>query len=540
MRILSVALIFVGTVCAASSYSQTKLVIGITVDQMRYDYIYRYWNDYGDGGIKRLITNGSSYEDCHYEYAPTYTGPGHASIFTGTHPSIHGIIGNNWHSREESKTVYCTEDDSAATIGSNSDAGKMSPRRLLSTTIGDQLKLASNYRSKVIGIALKDRGAILPAGFLADGAYWYDKSNGSFVTSNFYKKALPEWVQQFNKRKLSDSLLNLTWKPIMSLSNYDESLPDDKLGEKPLGKMTKPIFPYDLKELRKTMGFELLNYTPYGNTITFEAAKAAIINEKMGADLHTDLLAVSFSTPDYTGHQFGPYSMEVQDMYIRFDRELADFLKFIDQTVGMSNTVIFLTADHGAADHPDLINPPAGFINFSDLEKGLRKALSDKIGTDPIEKIINEQIYLKKSIDEQTYKLIAEDTKRYLENQPGIASVIETARFDVCGVEESICKRIRNGYSSSRSGDLVIVIKPGYLSMGYKKGGTTHGSYYTYDTHVPLIFFGSNINKGKVYSRVGIQDIAPTISALLKISRPNGSIGSVLSEVFNIHAKQSN
>lgn len=530
---LSIVLLFLITL-SKQSYSQPKLIVGITIDQMRYDYLYRYWNDYGETGFKRLLAQGYSGENCHYSYSPTYTGPGHASIFTGTTPSVHGIMGNNWYSREESSIVYCVQDNAAKTIGSTSAAGKMSPRRLLSTTIGDQLKLSSNLRSKVIGIALKDRGAILPAGYLADGAYWYDKNNGLFVTSDFYKKdQLPAWANQFNNKKLADRYLNQVWNPLLSMKEYDESLPDDKLAKKPLSKGGKAVFPYNLPELKKQLGYELLNYTPFGNSITFEMAKAAIEGEKLGADNFTDLLAVSFSTPDYAGHQFGPYSVEIQDIYVRLDRELGEFLDYIDKQVGIKNTLIFITADHGAADPPALIMPPAGFFDEGKFEKDLRAHLLSRFGQDPIESIINENIYFKRNINLDRYKLYNEATNFILTN-PAVESVIDVTNFSNCMSDLSICNKIKKGFNSPRSGDLIVVTKPGWISDWSQPGGTTHGSYYDYDTHVPLIFYGYGISGKKDYSLIHIEDIAPTVSNILHITSPSGTTGKIIEGVLNI------
>ncbi len=534
--------------------SPPRLVIGITVDQMRYDYLYRYWNDYGEGGFKRLLQQGHVAHDAHYQFAPTFTGPGHASIFTGTGPAHHGIVGNDWYSRAEKRSVYCAEDPSAKTVGSESVDGMMSPRRLTATTLADQLELATNRRSKTIGIALKDRGAVLPVGTLADGAYWYDKNNGLFITSDFYRKELPAWVRAFNQKQWPDQLLEKGWQLLLPEERYDESLPDDKPFERPFLNTEKAVFPYDLNAISKTKRFGmgeskygLLAGTPHGNTLTLAFAKAAIEGEEMGQDDITDLLALSFSSTDYAGHQFGPHSMEIQDVYLRLDQELAEFLQYLDEKFGMQNVLIFLTADHGAADVPgyllpteadsakitivNTLQPPAGYYSSKDFESQLRQQLLDTFGLDPIEFFINEQVYLTKNHGLNEHQL--EAVMRELAfGFPGVLGLVNLRNFAACQAEPSVCETLRKGYMPSRSGDFYIQLMPGWISQYYEKGGTTHGSPYTYDTQVPIIFFGANIPARNNYRRVWVEDIAPTVCSLLKIARPSACTGRPIQEVF--------
>lgn len=515
-----------------------RLVIGITVDQMRYDYLYRYWDDMTGGGFKRLLREGHVAHDGHYHFAPTFTGPGHTSIYTGTGPSMHGIVGNDWYSREEGKSVYCAEDQEANSVGSSSVEGKMSPRRLTSTTLADQLKLATNYRAKTVGVAIKDRGAILPVGFLADGAYWFDRTVGRFISSDFYFDTLPDWVNVFNNRKLPEQYIKAGWSPLLPLERYDESLPDDKPFERPFLNTEKAVFPYDLEEIsgikRFGMGesaYGMLASTPYGNSMTIEFAKAAIEGEQMGQDDIPDLLAVSFSSPDYAGHQFGPHSVEIQDMYLRLDRELAAFFQYIDTTVGLEHTLIFLTADHGAADVPGYVNPPAGYFKLRDFETGLRSYLTEKAGEDPIEYFINEQIYFKRNLSTSEAQL-QQWVRAYAMDFPGVMNVISLKNFAECTAEPSICEKLRKGVMPGKSGDLYIQLYPGWISNSYERGGTTHGSPYAYDTHVPIIFFGWNVAPRDNYNRVWIEDIAPTVCDILKITRPSGCTGAPIRAVL--------
>lgn len=519
-----------------SAQERPQLVVGIIVDQMRYDYLYRYWEDMGENGIKRLVREGHVVHDGHYQYVPTFTAPGHASVYTGTGPALHGIIGNDWYSRQEKKSVYCAGDPDANTVGSSSAEGKMSPHRLRATTIADQLELATNRRSKTIGIAIKDRGGILPVGQLADGAYWFDKTEGRFITSDFYREALPGWVDQFNSRELPRQYLEQTWTTLLPMERYDESLPDDRSFERPYYGIEKAVFPYDLKKLVESRKegdapFGLLPATPFGNTYTTEFAKAAIVGEQMGQDAITDLLAVSYSSTDYVGHQFGPHSVEIQDTYLRLDREIEDLLNFLDEKVGLKNTLIFLTADHAGADVPGYIPNAAGYFKSGSFQEGLRKHLKDKYKTDPIAYYINQQIYFTRPWVADPQRL-ASDVRAFAANFAGVHSIVSLRDLAECNVMPGICDKIIKGYMPDRSGDLYVLLYPGWLPDYTEKGGTTHGSPYSYDTHVPIIFYGWGVAPGNNYSKVWIEDIAPTVCQLLKISLPSGCSGSPVVEVF--------
>ncbi len=514
-----------------------RLVVGIIVDQMRYDYLYRFQGDMGEKGFKRLLREGHVAHDGHYQYAPTFTGPGHASVYTGTGPALNGIIGNNWYSRQEKREVYCSEDPTANTVGSGSVEGKMSPRMLTATTLADQLELATNRRSKTIGLAIKDRGAILPVGYLSDGAYWYDRTNGYFITSDFYRDSLPGWVNHFNSRRLPDKYLEQPWSTLLPLERYDETLPDDQPLERPFINTEKAVFPYDLKRMsgirRFGVGetkFGILPATPYGNSLTLEFAKAAIEGEQMGMDSIPDLLALSFSSPDYAGHQFGPHSVEIQDIYLRLDRELGDFLQYLDETIGLKNVLLFLTADHGAADVPGYIAPPAGYFKTSDFDEKLRAHLVKTFKKDPVESFINEQIYFVRPFKDE--EALEAEVRSFAENYPGVYGVISLKDFGKCPTDPSICNLLRKGYMPSRSGDLYIQLYPGWTPDYTEMGGTTHGSPYAYDTHVPILFFGWEVAPQNNRRRVWIEDIAPTVCDLLNITRPSGCTGVIVDGII--------
>ena len=300
---------------------QPKLVVGIVVDQMRYDYLYSFSNKYGNGGFRRLLNDGFLCKNAQYNYVPTFTGPGHASIYTGTTPAIHGIAANEWYDKKTKKEIYCTQDKNVKPVGSTSDAGLMSPANLDATTVGDEIKIASNNKAKVVGISLKDRSSILPAGHAADGAYWFDGSTGNFITSTFYRNELPKWLNDFNDKKLAKHYLEKGWNALLPIDKYTESLPDENAFEKAPNKKDKPVFPYDFKKQLDENKFDIIRSTPWGNSLTKDIAIAAIEGEDLGGDTICDMLCISFSSTDYVGHSFGPKSIELEDTYIRLDIE---------------------------------------------------------------------------------------------------------------------------------------------------------------------------------------------------------------------------
>lgn len=508
-----------------------KLVVGIVVDQMRYDYLTRYMTRYGKGGFKRMIAEGYSFDNCHFDYMPTYTGPGHASIYTGTVPAIHGIIGNNWYERVAGRNVYCTEDTTTRDI----TGGKYgaSPRRMKTTTITDQLRIFGQFRPKVLGISLKDRGAVLPAGHSGQ-AFWFNDKTGGFTTSDFYMKELPQWLVAHNQRDFTSQYLNQTWNTLYPLATYTASAADSNAYEGRLEKGKPSVFPYNLKELSETRGKRLINYTPWGNSILARMAEAAIEGEQLGYDAETDFLALSFSTPDYAGHLFGPQALEMEDIYLRLDLELEAFFKFLDKKIGKGKWAAFLTADHGANDVPAYLNDhqiPAGLLDEKALVQQIKTALFKAYGDSLVEYYINEQVYLDKAkmaamkLDECAVQHTAgkaaledEAISRYYtacQFQQGFGSSLETEAL------------VYRGWMPKRSGDVMLLTEPAWMEYG--KTGTTHGSPFAYDTRVPLLWMGAGIKKGSSVEHVAVTDIAPTLAVLLGLQFPNGSTGKVLS-----------
>ncbi|MEO8761582.1 MAG: alkaline phosphatase PafA, partial [Bacteroidia bacterium] len=385
------------------SYAQTqpKLVVGIVVDQMRYDYLYRFSEKYSNGGFKRLMKDGFLCKNAQYNYVPTFTGPGHASVYTGTTPAIHGIAGNEWFDKKTKKEIYCTEDKNVTPVGSTSDAGLMSPRNLDATTIGDEIKIASNNKAKVVGVSLKDRSSILPAGHAADAAYWFDGSTGSFITSSFYRNDLPQWLQDFNAKGFPKQYLQQGWNTLLPLDKYTESLADDNAFEKSPNKKDKPIFPYEYSKQLEKNNYDILRSTPFGNTLTKQLAIATIEGENLGADNICDMLCISFSSTDYVGHSFGPKSIELEDTYIRLDLDLEVFFTYLDTKIGKGNYTIFLTADHGASENPAYLQSEkinAGYVSGKEIQKKLKQELFKRYSDSLVMKYVNQQVYLNDSI----------------------------------------------------------------------------------------------------------------------------------------------
>ena len=515
-----------------------KLVVGIVVDQMRPDYISRFSEHFGAGGFNRLIKHGFYNRNVHYNYIPTYTGPGHASVYTGAIPATHGIIANSWYDKKSGKYVYCAGDSTMASVGTDSKSGQMSPHRLLSTTITDELMLATNFKSKIIGISLKDRGSVLPAGHTPTGAYWFDDKTGHFVTSEYYTSELSQWMKAFNNKNLAQEYLNSKWALSMPIDEYKASTQDDMPYEYTMDTIRGAVFPYDLSNFwDPSEGYGLVKSTPYGNKILTQLAKAAIAAEEMGDDEITDFLALSYSSPDYIGHGFGPRSVELEDMYIKFDKEIEELLVYLDEEIGEGNYTVFLTADHAAAEVPQyMINNkiPAGYYNRMALRKMVSDALTNRFGKgDWIESFSNEQFFLNHQLIKEKGLALAEMTDVVREAAlayKGVAEAYSAFSMRENYYQDGMKMKLQNGYNFQRSGDVLLTLEPGWFA----KGGvaTSHGSGYNYDTHVPLLWYGAGIPKGESFSHQHITDIAPTLAFLLDIKLPNGATGTPIGEVL--------
>ena len=549
--ILLVSLSFFET--KAQDDSNPKLVVGIIIDQMRANYLYKYQERYGEDGFKRLIRNGFNYKNANVNYIPSETAPGHASIYTGTTPSYHGIIGNSWFDSETNAVEGNVSDKLEKIVGSvNDNPYGVSPNKLMTSTITDELKKTSNFKSKVISVSIKDRGAILPGGKSADGVYWHDweSSPGYFVSSSFYMETLPNWVNKFNQLEKSDAYLNETWNTLYPIETYTLSTPDDNTYEPSLGGKISPTFPYNFKTMRekyrdKGSEFQLLWISPKGNTLLTEFAITAIQEEKLGKDNYTDFLNISYSVPDVIGHTFGPQSVEMEDIYLRLDNEIATLLKALDTKIGKENYTLFLTADHGAMENVSFLKNhklDAAIARTTSDARNLEAFLDTKYGKASwITAVNGNNLYLNKvTIDEQklTLPIIQKEAADYLMTLPEVSFALTADDLQTHVYEEGIRKTIQNGYHVKRSGDLIISYSSGTIIHPNSNidiemvNGTVHGSSYSYDTHVPLIWIGKGIKSGESVRAVNPIDIAPSLSMFLNIPLPSASQGNPLTELF--------
>lgn len=511
-----------------------KLVVGLVIDQMRWDYLYRFEKLYGPDGFKRMLSQGYSFENTLIPYTPTYTAAGHTCVYTGSVPAIHGIVGNDWFEKSIDKGMYCSGDSTVLSVGSTTAAGKMSPRNMWSTTITDELRLSNNFKSKVIGISLKDRGAILPAGHSANAAYWYDDAVGKFISSTYYMKELPQWVKNFNDKDPVSKYMATDWDLLKNRSNYTQTANDENNYEALIPGEKTVSFPHKLSALTSTK-YAAVRYTPHGITYSFDFAKAAIENEQLGKGAYTDFLALSISSTDYIGHNFGPNSLEVEDTYARLDKEIADFLKYLDISLGKGNYLLFLTADHGAAHVPGFLkehNIPGGLFDDYTMLKEMNTALEAEFGLKGIiKRAYNYQFYLNDSLLAASGKEVAikQSIVKMLKAKPFVVYAFETDKLSAVTMNETQKKMMSNGYNPQRSGDIQFTVKPNYFDHGAK--GTTHGAWNPYDAHIPLLWFGWNIKPGETNREVYMTDIAPTISAMLDIQMPSGNVGKALVEL---------
>ena len=533
--ILLFTLLFVCVLVKGQAPKQPKIVVGVVIDQMCYDYLYRFQHVYTNGGFNRLMNKGINCRNVQYNYVPTYTAPGHASIYTGTTPSNHGIIGNDWYVRDTKQTVTSVSNSKFTAVGGSASSTGAAPLNLRTYTITDQLKMASP-QSKVISVSIKDRSAILPGGHLSDGTYWFDYNTGDFITSTFFMQQLPDWVQRFNAK--FDPAKDLkTWKLLLPESTYQ--LADQSNYEVVLTGKTSATFPYDFQDMisKGAVANNLFTISPQANEILTELAITALEQENLGQDQFTDFLCISYSTPDIAGHAFGPYSREMEDMYARLDRELQRLFSGLETRYGKDGFVLFLTADHAVVPVPQMLiekKMPGGYFFMESHLQVLRDDFIMKYNADLLEHEVNQNIYLNlKRID--SLKLDVQEVADFAANElrkwPEVKTVLTkqellsgAAKTDFWG------EMLRNGYDLQRSGELIFLLQPGYLAKEHDEPkahqGTSHGSAFNYDTHVPLLWYGKGITPGlQIFEPIQITDIAPTLIHILNLQRSGSMIG---------------
>lgn len=542
--LLYLLLVTVFITSCQSKHSDTvrhpKLVVGIMIDQMRWDYLYRYYDRYSDGGFKRLLRHGFSCENTLINYLPSYTAVGHTCVFTGSVPAFSGISGNDWIEQATGQRVYCTDDSTVKGVGAQdpeSREGKMSPRNMLVSTITDELMIASNFKSRVVGVSLKDRAAILPAGHTANAAFWLEDSTGHFITSNYYMTSLPAWVDSFNKKEPVKEYMKHPWTTLYPKKTYVRSDTDDQPYEGKFKGDSTTAFPHNLDSSYKVSKGSFRS-TPFGNTLTLDFAREAVDGYKLGQGETTDFLTINCASTDYVGHQFGINSIEIEDTYLRLDLELEKFFKYLDDRIGKDQYTVFLTADHGAAHSIWFLqnhDVPADYWFPTTVTDSLNAALERNFHVPGlVDTITNYQVsFSMKTIHDKKleFNVVKKASLEYLRQQPGILYAIDMANVGESPVAEPVRSMVMNGYYSKRSGPIQIVLNAGWFEAR-NKTGTTHGTWNPYDTHIPLLFMGWGIRPGKTSETVYMTDIAPTMAALLHVQMPNGCVGKPIAKVL--------
>jgi predicted AlkP superfamily pyrophosphatase or phosphodiesterase len=516
-----------------------KLVVGVVVDQMCYDYLYRFQHHFSTDGFRRFLDRGVNCRNTNYNYVPTYTGPGHASIYTGTTPYNHGIVGNDWYNRSTQQSVYCVFDSTVNPVGNPSSTyGQVSPHHLETMTITDQLKI-TYPSSKVYSISIKDRSAALPGGHMSDGSYWFDYTSGRFITSSYYMEALPEWVQSFNQTHSADQYIK-DWELLKPISEYSRSV-DNSPYEVTIKGSKSPTFPYKFSEYAKG-DYNLFTLMPFANTQLTDFACELIGSEQIGKHETTDMLCISFSTPDIAGHAFGPYSLEIEDIYARLDLELARLFRTLDQQLGKHNYVMFLTADHAVVPVPQqLIDEklPGGYFDMSRAKNTVKETLLALYGHNLMLSEENQNIYLNTPLIDSlklTRSEIQQQVASILRTFPEVKVAVTGSDLERGIIDDAWMQMILNGYSKERSGDVIFMLKPGYLPVGSRKKsehkGTSHGSAFNYDTHVPLLWYGMRMKPQEIFRPIAITDIAATLAHLLNLQRMGSMTGSPIVEIL--------
>lgn len=520
------------------SNTKPKLVVGIVVDQMRYDYLTRFAEKYGESGFKTLLLEGHSFQNHFINYVPSKTAPGHATIHTGVTPSMHGIVNNSWYNKTKSEVTYSVSDFSVDPVGTGSRTAQSSPHQLLVETMGDINRKHTKYKGKTISISLKDRGAVLSGGKKPNAAYWFrGEGQGHWISSSYYMKRLPKWVIEFNEANLLEKYME-TWDTFSAIANYIESGPDESPVERGYREKESTSFPYDLKTLAPTNGgYDLLKATPFGNSYTIDFALATLKEEALGQDEITDFLLISFSSTDDIGHNFGVDSKEVEDAYIRLDNDLARFIKALNRSVGRNNYTLFLTSDHGAQSNPSFglsAQNNDAYFKEATFKIALGDFVLDTFGNDKIiEHISGNMIYLNDSLVAASGRKASEIEqviKDHILKDPAIGTAATRTELLAARMEEPTLQMIQRGFHPKRSGDIVYTLSEG-MSL-YAKTGSSHGSPHKEDTHVPLLFYGAGIQPGVTDRETNPTNIAPTLAKLLGIPFVPYWKGDVLVEVF--------
>jgi len=521
-----------------------KLVVGIVIEQFRYDYIDKFWDNFSEDGFRRLINEGTFCKNASYDFFFTQSAPAHSTLSTGTDPRMHGIIADNWYLPLRDEIIYCTSDSDVDPVGGSFERGLQSPVNLLPSTFGDELKLATNNRAKVFGVGMKDHTAILSTGHSANCAYWYDDKTGTWMTSTHYVDSLPQWVNEFNAMMLPDTYLESIWEPLLPLETYSHCLPDTNSFES--GINDRSVFPYDLKKIsmsptsglfNRKKDYSVLEMVPFGNTFTNDFAIRLIEEEGLGKDDITDFLSISYTVTDKIGHVFGPSSMEMADAIIRFDHDLGHLLSYLNETIGKKNVLVYLTSAHGVAEIPDVLNSnriPAGVYRQNQSQTLLKSYLNVIYGQGNwIKGYYEKQVYLNRTlIEDATLSLyeVQNTAARFLSQFSGVATAVAANVIENNDFSRGFYRKMRNSFDQTRSGDIIINLEPAWIENG--KYVANHNSAYVYDSHIPLVWYGYTVNRSSITRQVNMNEVAATLSSLCKIQVPNACTGNPMIELF--------
>jgi hypothetical protein len=519
-----------------------KLVVGIVVEQLKFDQLEKFRDRLGEEGIKKLINEGTTFKNASFDYMLTQSAPGHATISTGAEPSSHGIPSDSWFVPLRNELIYCTKDIKVDPVGGSYESGLHSPVNLQSSTFSDELKMASKGKAGIYGIGMSEKAAILTSGHSADAVYWFDNITGTWMTSTYYTSKLPAWVNDYNAMSYAENYLNSSWTLFGPTTSYSDCLPDSNKLETGLAGIN--YFPYDLKKIRLKWGsnpkkdFSLIRETPFANTMTTNFAMRLIENEKLGKDDVTDFVSICYSATDNIGHRFGPSSVEMGDAILRLDDDIKHLLKFLNDSIGKKNVLIYFTAAHGISEVPAVLEKnriPSGYFLPNQALQLLRTYLNAVYGEgDWVKGYSERQVFLNRTLIEDA-RLALDDVQkkvaRFLVQFTGVSAAYPYSAFEANDFGNGNLKRIINSFNPQRSGDVIVVLNPGWVEKDMEFV-TNHNSPYEYDSHVPLLWYGFTVNRSTVTRKVNMTDIAATLSSLCRIPYPNACTGEPMFELF--------
>ena len=516
-----------------------KLVIGIIVSEMRYDYLDRYWDKFSEGGFKRILNSGSVCKSAYHDYLIAESSPGFATLVTGAYPSEHGMVSDYWYDRLRNEVKFSIDDPGVETLGGSFESGRYSPASLNYSTLSDELKISSKFSSKVISISLDPKAAVISGGHTANASYWYDDKNGNWITSSYYVDSLADWLHTFNEKKLADIYLTKTWKTLLPLEDYIESIEDENPYETGIKGQIK--FPYTLEVLgrisKKEKDYSLLKQVPFGNTYTKDLAISSLVEENLGADETTDWLHLNFAAGSYLGNSYSSWSVEMEDLYLRLDKDLEHFLAFVDQQIGMENVLVYLTAENAMAHEPAYLMDqriPSGYFNYNSAISLLKSYLNIIYGKGEwIKFYYAKQIFLNHDLIEDSKLSISEfqdRIARFMIQFEGVSNVLTSDNLMKNNYTTGAFERIQKTYNQKRSGDVILHLTPGWVEKGLEK---EQASSYNFDTHVPLVLYGWKIGREEISREISVIDLMPTIAYFLNISRPVSMQGKIINELLN-------